>query len=397
MRLARQVNKQVNKEDTAGARTRHPSIPAAHFQKPAGGAGLLLGLQRTHGNHHVRRLLNGAAIQRKCACGGACAKCQSGSAHHNQNLIPNILQRKGAGQSLEPGVRDFMETRFREDFSGVRVHTDAHAAQTARQLNAVAYTVGRDIFFGNGQYRPQMQEGRRLLAHELTHVTQQQSAGAALLSPMNGGSADRFEREAEAVSNAVGEGQVSVVRRTNALSVQRQGGGGGGGAAAPTTHRFVAEGVNVVVRRSCAPAEFGFATVEAATRDALNQIFNSECIEETRRDRIQRNLLRHGLDIRCRASAAIGGACAEATGFSIPANIMTIGSEAFPGHPDNTGRCPGDIAPSVVHEIVHLTRGVFAEGLPDSCENSCFPGSDPTSPDLCQNIDVFGRRVRPAP
>jgi len=359
----------------------------------------LLSLQRVVGNQTVQRMLNGAVIQRKCACGGACAKCQSGNAHQDQDLVQGILQRKGAGQPLEHGVRDFMETRFGEDFGAVRVHTDAHAAQTARQLNANAYTVGRDIFFGSGRYHPQMSEGRRLLAHELTHVTQQESASPSLFSPMMDGSADRFEREAEAVSNAIGEGRVSVARRTNAPSVQLQGGGGGGGAAAPTTHRFAAEGVNVVVRRSCEPAEFGFATVEAATRDALDQIFNSDCIEESRRTRIQRNLLRHGLDIRCRASARLEtpGVCAEATGFSIPANIMTIGSAAFPGHPDNTGGCPGDIAPSVVHEIVHLTRGVFAEGLPDSCENSCFPGSDPTSPDLCQNIDVAGRRVNPAP
>jgi hypothetical protein len=187
-------------------------------------------------------------------------------------------------------------------------------------------------------------------------------------------------------------GNRQVQRWLSGLSIQRQGGGGG----TPTERRFTAEGVSVVVRRSCGAAEFGFDAVEAATRDGLDQIFNSECIEESRRTRIQRNLRRNGLDIRCRRSAAIGGACAEATGFNIPANIMTLGSAAFPGHADNNGGCPGDLAPSVVHEIVHLTRGVFAEGLPDSCENSCFPGSDPTSPDLCRNIDVQGRRVRPA-
>lgn len=287
-----------------------------------------------------------------------------------------------------------MESRFGEDFSGIRVHTDKNAAETSQQLNAAAFTVGRDIFFDSGQYSPQTHEGKRLLAHELTHVVQQGGVNTSLLSPMRSSSEDGLEKEAEAVSSSIEKEQVSVLNQTNTPPIQLQGGGGG---AAPREHRFTAEGVNVVVRRSCGRAEFGFAEVEAATRDALDRIFNSDCIEESRRTRIQRNLTRNGLDIRCRRSAAIGGACAEATGFNIPANIMTLGSVAFPGHPDNNGSCPGNLAPSVVHEIVHLTRGIFQEGLPDSCENSCFPGSDPTSPDICQNIDVFGRRVRPAP
>ncbi len=66
-----------------------------------------------------------------------------------------------------------MEPRFGHDFSQVRIHTDERAAETARAVNALAYTVGRDVVFGAGQYAPQTDEGRRLLAHELTHVVQQ--------------------------------------------------------------------------------------------------------------------------------------------------------------------------------------------------------------------------------
>ena len=69
-----------------------------------------------------------------------------------------------------------MESRFGEDFRSVRVHTDAHAARSAEQLGAVAYTIGRDIFFAAGRYQPQTREGQRLLAHELTHVAQQQGS-----------------------------------------------------------------------------------------------------------------------------------------------------------------------------------------------------------------------------
>jgi hypothetical protein len=69
-----------------------------------------------------------------------------------------------------------MEPRFGPDFSRVRVHTDAWAVKSARALNALAYTVGRDVVFGRGQYAPQSNQGRRLLAHELTHVLQQSPA-----------------------------------------------------------------------------------------------------------------------------------------------------------------------------------------------------------------------------
>lgn len=69
-----------------------------------------------------------------------------------------------------------MEWRFGHDFSQVKVHSDARAAESARGVNALAYTVGRDIVFGAGQYTPKTTKGRRLLAHELTHVLQQRGA-----------------------------------------------------------------------------------------------------------------------------------------------------------------------------------------------------------------------------
>jgi hypothetical protein len=277
-----------------------------------------------------------------------------------------------------------MEPRFGHDFSRVRVHTDSKAAESARAVNALAYTVGRDVVFGAGQHVPGTSAGQRLLAHELAHVVQQKGVSASLLSPMKSGSEHGLEKEAETVSTAIGQEQVSVLHQTQTLAIQRQGGGTGGGGAAPTAHRFSAEGVNVVVRRSCA-ATLGFAAVEAATRTALDRIFNSECIEESRRTRIQRNLTRNGLDIRC---ATLTNACAEATGFFIPANIMTLNT-------DRTN-CP-PLESSILHEIIHLTRGIFAERLPESCDNSCLGTARGVPPDLCRDIDVFGRRVRAAP
>ncbi len=77
------------------------------------------------------------------------------------------------GQSLEPTTRTFFESRFGHDFSQVRVHTDAKAAESAQAVNALAYTVGRDVVFGAEQYTPMTPQGGRLLAHELTYVVQQ--------------------------------------------------------------------------------------------------------------------------------------------------------------------------------------------------------------------------------
>ena len=79
---------------------------------------------------------------------------------------------------LKPALRQDMERRFGHNFSRVRVHTGAVAAQSADDVNALAYTVGRNIVFGAGRFAPETQEGRRLLAHELTHVVQQGPSAA---------------------------------------------------------------------------------------------------------------------------------------------------------------------------------------------------------------------------
>jgi hypothetical protein len=79
----------------------------------------------------------------------------------------------GGGRPLEDPARTFMEARFGRDFTAVRIHADGEAAASARALNARAYTLGRDIVFASGEYLPESGEGRRLLAHELAHVVQQ--------------------------------------------------------------------------------------------------------------------------------------------------------------------------------------------------------------------------------
>ncbi len=89
------------------------------------------------------------------------------------DLHTRLSRGRGAGQPLPEADRSFMERRFGADFSGVRVHTDGIAVQMNRELNAQAFTYGRDIYFGAGRYSPNISSGKRLLAHELTHVVQQ--------------------------------------------------------------------------------------------------------------------------------------------------------------------------------------------------------------------------------
>jgi hypothetical protein len=186
--------------------------------------------------------VRGGILQRKCACGnqttggGTCRECKNArstlqrqltigasndplereadrvadqvvgrSAHISVGQTLSRVQREarpsadggdtappsvdgalaGPGTSLQPELRERMEQRFCYDFSRVRVHTDATAAQSAQEVDANAYTVGNDIVFGAGKFAPTLPSGERLIAHELAHVVQQASA-----DPLHVGQAD---------------------------------------------------------------------------------------------------------------------------------------------------------------------------------------------------------------
>ena len=92
-----------------------------------------------------------------------------------QNRIEGV--RNSGGEKLPDSEREFFESRMGHDFGDVRIHTGSEAAQVSRDVNAKAFTIGRDVVFGEGEYKPGTPEGRRLMAHELTHTVQQGAAG----------------------------------------------------------------------------------------------------------------------------------------------------------------------------------------------------------------------------
>jgi outer membrane protein OmpA-like peptidoglycan-associated protein len=156
-----------------------------------------------------------ALLQRKCACGGTpgptgeCEECRKKRlslrrrARNKENgalsgsSAPPIVHEalRSPGRPLDSKERAFFEPRFGHDFGAVRVHTDARAAASAQAVDALAYTVGREIVFGPGKFQPHDADGRRLLAHELAHTIQQPDRLTANLSiredPFQEAEADR--------------------------------------------------------------------------------------------------------------------------------------------------------------------------------------------------------------
>lgn len=120
--------------------------------------------------------------------------------------------RAGAAQALPAGVRGEMERGFARDFSQVRVHSDETAAASAHELDANAYTTGNDIVFGEGRYAPQTPDGRRLIAHELAHVAQQESGGA------RAGSVQREPRDPDELAAEAKEDDAIVAKAKRALA-----------------------------------------------------------------------------------------------------------------------------------------------------------------------------------
>jgi hypothetical protein len=164
-----------------------------------GGAGML-GLQRAVGNSGVTAMVE-----------------------EERSPVHDVVS--GGGRPLDPEVKGEMEGRLGHDFSDVRVHDDGAAHDSAKAVNAHAYTVGSNVVFQRDKYDPSSSDGKVMLAHELTHVVQQRSG------PVEGSSApggikvsdpsDRFEREASANAEQAMAASAPVAAPAAGTPVQR--------------------------------------------------------------------------------------------------------------------------------------------------------------------------------
>jgi Domain of unknown function (DUF4157) len=162
----------------------------------------LLRLQRDYGNQFVGQVL-------RQADGGG------GEAGGMDAIERSIDGARGGGHGMDHGTRSRMESAFGADFSGVRIHTDTRADTLSQSLSARAFTTGRDVFFRQGEYNPGASSGRELLAHELTHVVQQNGDGVQRKMTVSD-PGDAHEVEADRMAQA-------VMQQEHAPRADRQG------------------------------------------------------------------------------------------------------------------------------------------------------------------------------
>jgi hypothetical protein len=134
-------------------------------------------------------------------------------------MVQEVQQRKDAGSPLPGDTREQMEGYFGADLSGVRVHDGAAAASLNRELGAQAFTVGKDVYFGEGKYEPGSTQGQATIAHELTHVGQQTGFTPATASVQRQGGEEEEQVQELALQRQGEEDEEQV----QALAVQREG------------------------------------------------------------------------------------------------------------------------------------------------------------------------------
>lgn len=179
--VARQVTRQIATPSTAQPAEAAGGAPAGVAQRMGGGEldeddlktkpmpGAVQRVGELDEDELKTKALPGAVQRMGGAEGGAI----------DGQIESSIQGARSGGSALDEGLRGSMEPAFGADFSGVRVHTDAKADSLNRSLQARAFTTGQDIFFRSGEYNPSSGGGKELVAHELTHVVQQNGSTVA--------------------------------------------------------------------------------------------------------------------------------------------------------------------------------------------------------------------------
>jgi hypothetical protein len=190
----------------------------------------------------ISRMSVDPPLHRQCDCGGSgeCEECKAEkklqrkpSRPTEAGEAPPIVHEvlRSPGTAIDRAECSFFEARFGVDFARVRVHTDAKAAESVRRVNALAYAVGPHIAFASGRYSPRTTEGRRLIAHELTHTIQQRPD----LFQARRGAADDTTKFATGHAGSTAPGKKPLITQVDPVGrLARQGPNTGQSAGQPT-------------------------------------------------------------------------------------------------------------------------------------------------------------------
>ena len=196
---ARDEMPEANAMDVSSLESHAALLSDAWLSRPANTeqkARIVSQLQQNYGNAYVQRVVGRIQAKRNK---------EPSEDKLGTDTLRRIASEKGSGHRLEARVRSEMNQAFGQDFGEVRIHTGGQAEKSAEELGARAFTSGKDIFFGEGQYDPTSSRGKELLGHELAHVVQQDSDAINAQDPLVD-SKDSFEAEADAVGRAVVDG-----------------------------------------------------------------------------------------------------------------------------------------------------------------------------------------------
>ena len=316
-------------------------------------------------------------VQRKCADGDSARSHGEGAGETAAEAVA------AGGAPLSRDLRNYFEPRFGRDFSDVRVHTGARADGAAGAIGARAYTLGKDVAFASGEYAPSRREGRRLIAHELAHVVQQdgtdgstvrRSVAAFSTCPPNvhGASADPLAD----ITAADEAAQLMALGSANVLNLEALL------FADPTFGRsYVSDAYE---RRFGLPSAAGrgrfFNRLTGGTHPSRDAAMGSEMETLAVRFELTHSFLSQNIGYRCPGTGATtipgcrAGTCgAETRAFSCPGGGIIALCRRFWDAPEMNG--PNPRGATLIHEAIHAWLGVRlhrAEGAPRVSTPECY-------------------------
>jgi hypothetical protein len=303
------------------------------------------------------------ALRTKPAVGRSVAGGEAPAAVHAVLRAP--------GQPLDAGTRAFFEPRFGRDFSHIRVHADADAARSVASVDALAYAAGAHIAFGNGQYAPNTDAGRALLAHELAH-TVQQGAAAAPHTPTDGVLARRVigvncppnqfgapDDPRGALETADGIAIDLANQMAQGLAADAQTVQGGFPADPSATLQAFEDHFGLPIAQGS-----GFLNrLTGVVRPTQEIALSEELAIVARRFAGVARVMGQGLSYNCPGNASLkligclAGTCDDADAFSCPGNSLVALCQSFWTDFDDTAR-----AQILIHESLHITLGNIGVG-----------------------------------